>query len=35
MDGSGLVDFHEFVKFIVKLNTEGDRDNEARECFRR
>lgn len=35
VDGSGLIEFHEFVKFIVKMNMEGDRENEARECFRR
>ena len=35
VDGSGVVEFSEFVKFISRLNIHGNRDNEALECFRR
>ena len=36
-DGSGVVEFEEFVKFIYRLSmdTQGDRENEAKDCFRR
>ena len=36
VDGSGVIEFEEFVKFIAKLNMkQGDVDEEARVLFRR
>jgi hypothetical protein len=35
VDGSGVVEFEEFVKFISRLTLDGNRENEAQECFRR
>ena len=36
VEGSGLIEFSEFVKFVIKLHSnEGDQDEEAREIFRR
>ena len=36
VEGSGLIEFNEFVKFVIKLHSnEGDQDEEAREIFRR
>ena len=36
MEGSGIIEFEEFVKFILRLNNrEGDKEEEARYAFRR
>ena len=35
VDGSGVVEFEEFVKFIGRLTLDGNRENDAQECFRR
>ena len=35
VDGSGVVEFEEFVQFIARLMRNSDPENEVRECYRR
>ncbi len=35
VDGSGVVEFDEFVQFIARLMKNSDPENEVRECYRR
>ena len=35
VDGSGVVEFEEFVQFIARLMKNTDPENEVRECYRR
>ena len=35
VDGSGVVEFEEFVQFIARLMKNMNPENEVRECYRR
>jgi Ca2+-binding EF-hand superfamily protein len=35
VDGSGVVEFEEFVQFIARLTMNIDPENEVREAYRR